>query len=76
MDREINSAYRCLEDFRDNLVSKFTTLCHYNDFNKLNLLKIVDTINNVYDKTVVGISEEPIIVYQIRSVRNPDTGIE
>ena len=42
-----------IDKFRDELMDKFLRLCNYNDFNKLNLEKIADTINEVYDKCVV-----------------------
>lgn len=33
-------------------MDEFLSLCDYNDFNKLNLLKISETIDDIYDKTV------------------------
>ena len=39
-----------LEGFRNEIVDKFMYLCDYNDFNELSLVKIVETIDEVYDK--------------------------
>ena len=44
---------RYIDKFRDELMDKFLRLCNYNDFSKLNLEKIADTINEIYDKCVV-----------------------
>lgn len=41
-----------VDKFRDELMSKFLRLCNYNDFSKLRLEKIADTINDVHDKCI------------------------
>ena len=41
-----------LSDFKDDLVSEFIELCRGNDYNKLSLLKIGDTIDDIYDKHI------------------------
>lgn len=41
-----------LDDFRDEIMGKFLSLCNYNDYNKLTLLRIGETIDKVYDKYV------------------------
>lgn len=41
-----------VDKFRDELMNKFLRLCNYNDFSKLRLEKIADTINVVYDKCI------------------------
>jgi hypothetical protein len=41
-----------LSDFNDDLISEFIELCRGNDYNKLSLLKIGDTIDNIYDKHI------------------------
>lgn len=39
-----------LEEFRNEIMDKFLSLCNYNDFNKLTLLRIGETIDQIYDK--------------------------
>lgn len=39
-----------MEDFRDELVSRFIGLCNGNDFNRVNLLKITETIDKTFNK--------------------------
>lgn len=43
---------KVLEDFRDKLMDRFLSLCNYNDYDKINLLTIGDTVDNVYDTIV------------------------
>lgn len=44
-----------VDKFRSELVDKFIDLCRGNDFNKLTLLKIGDTVDQIYDKQVKDI---------------------
>lgn len=39
-----------LQDFRDSIMNEFLSLCNYNDYNKLTLLRIGETIDKMYDK--------------------------
>lgn len=41
-----------IDDFKKEIVWKFITLCNGNDYNKLTLLKIVDTIDQIYDEHI------------------------
>ena len=41
-----------LDDFRNEIMDKFLSLCNYNDYNKLTLLRISETIDEVYEKYV------------------------
>ena len=50
--------FEAVYNFRDMLIDKFLKLCNYNDFNKLNLEKIADTINNVYDECVAEMEKK------------------
>lgn len=50
--------FKVVDKFRDKLMDKFMSLCNYNDFNKLNLLKISETIDDIYDKCIADIIEE------------------
>lgn len=47
--------YESMDTFRNELMDKFLYLCNYNDFSKLNLEKIADTINEIYDKCIDNI---------------------
>ena len=39
-----------LDDFRDDIMDRFLSLCDYNDYKKLTLLRIGETINEIYDE--------------------------
>ena len=39
-----------LEDFRNEIMNAFISLCNYNDYNKLTLLRIGETIDRIYAK--------------------------
>ena len=45
--------FKVVDKFRDELMDKFMSLCNYNDYNKINLLLIGDTVNDIYDKCIV-----------------------
>lgn len=45
--------FEAVDKFRDELMDKFMSLCNYNDYNKINLLLIGDTVNDIYDKCIV-----------------------
>lgn len=47
-----------LEKFRDEVVDKFIIMCDGNDYNKLNLMSMVDTIDCIYDKHIDNILNE------------------
>lgn len=50
--------FEWVDRFRDELADKFLSLCNYNDFNKLNLERIMDTVNDIYDKCIVDMVKE------------------
>lgn len=50
--------FKVVDKFRDELMDKFMSLCNYNDFNKINLLRISETIDGIYDKCIADIIEE------------------
>lgn len=50
--------FEWIDRFRDELADKFLSLCNYNDFNKLNLERIMDTVNDIYDKCIVDMVKE------------------
>lgn len=41
-----------LDGFKSDIVDEFIRLCRGNDYNKLTLLKIDETINQIYDKHI------------------------
>jgi hypothetical protein len=41
-----------LDDFRNEIMDRFLSLCDYNDYNKLTLLRIGETIDEIYGKYV------------------------
>ena len=50
--------YEVLEEFRDALMDKFIDLCNGNDFNKINLLLIGETVNQIYDECIKDMRKE------------------
>ena len=49
-----------LEKFRDEVVDKFIIMCDGNDYNKLNLMSMVDTIDCIYDKHIENLLKESV----------------
>lgn len=45
-------AFTALDTFKGDLAERFICLCHGNDGSKLTLLKIYDTIDEIYDKHI------------------------
>ena len=41
---------RLIDEFKSEIMSKFIELCRGNDYNKLTLLRIGDTIDRIYEK--------------------------
>lgn len=46
-----------VDKFRSELMDKFIDLCRGNDYNKLTLLKIGDTVDQIFDKQIKDILE-------------------
>lgn len=44
--------FEAVDKFRDELMDNFLSLCNYNDYNKVNLLVIGETVERVYDKCI------------------------
>ena len=53
-----NEIVKALEKFRNEVVDKFIIMCDGNDYNKLNLMSIVDTIDCIYDKHIDNLLKE------------------
>ena len=51
-----------LDGFRNEIMEKFLSLCNYNDYNKLTLLRIGETIDEIYYKYV---SKPPADVVEV-----------
>ena len=50
--------FEAVEKFRNELMNKFMQLCNYNDYNKLSLLLIGDTVDKIFDKCIDELQEE------------------
>lgn len=44
--------FEAVDKFKDELMDKFLSLCNYNDFNKINLLTIGETVYRIYEKCI------------------------
>jgi hypothetical protein len=52
IERLKDTKFKMIDKFRDTLADEYLRLCNYNDFNKLNLERIVDTLSEVFDNLV------------------------
>ena len=50
--------YEAVDNFRSALMDKFIDLCRGNDYNKINLLLIGDTVDQIYDKCIDDMRKE------------------
>lgn len=50
--------FEVVDKFRDELMDEFLSLCNYNDYNKINLLLIGETIERVYDNCISDLMKE------------------
>lgn len=50
--------FEAVDKFREELMDKFLNLCDYNDYRRLNLLTIGDTVELVYDKCIEDLVKE------------------
>ena len=44
--------FEAVDKFRNELMDKFLLLCAYNDYNKLSLLTIGETVDRTYEKCI------------------------
>ena len=44
--------FEAVDKFRDLLMDEFIRLCNYNDYSKINLLLIGDTVERIYDRCI------------------------
>lgn len=52
------NGYEAVDKFRDLLMDKFISLCNYNDYGKINLLLIGETVDQIYDKCIDELRKE------------------
>ncbi len=50
--------FKVADKFSDELMDEFMSLCNYNDFDKINLLTISETVDRIYDKIIADIIDE------------------
>lgn len=50
--------FEAVDKFRDKLMDEFLSLCNYNDYNKINLLTIGETVDRIYDKCIKDMVDE------------------
>ena len=44
--------FEVIDMFKDKLMDEFLEMCNYNDFSKLTLLEIGDTVDRIYDECI------------------------
>ena len=50
--------FEAVDKFRDKLMDEFLSLCNYNDFSKLTLLTIGETVDRIFDKCIADMMKE------------------
>lgn len=50
--------FEAVDIFRDKLMDEFLSLCNYNDFGKINLLTIGETVDRIYEKCINDMVDE------------------
>ena len=50
--------FEVIDMFKDKLMDEFISLCNYNDFGKVNLLTIGDTVDRIYDECISDMTKE------------------
>ena len=50
--------FEAVYKFRDELMDEFLSLCNYNDYNKINLLTIGETVDRIYEKCIDDMVKE------------------
>ena len=49
--------FEAIDMFKDRVMDEFISLCNYNDFDKINLLTIGDTVDRIYDECIEEIQK-------------------
>ena len=50
--------FEAVDKFQDELMDEFLKLCNYNDYGKINLLTIGETVDRVYDKCIADMLKD------------------
>ena len=50
--------FEAVDKFKDELMKEFLILCDYNDFKKIKLLTIGDTVDRIYDMCIADMIRE------------------
>lgn len=65
----MKSEKRLIDKFKQEIMSEFIIMCKGNDFNKLNLLKIGDTIDRIYEKYSALSSTDSVEVVRCKNCK-------
>ena len=57
---DVMDKFEAVDKFRDALMDKFLELCNYNDYCKINLLLIGETVDRIYDKCIDDMRKEDV----------------
>ena len=49
---KIMDKFEAVDKFKNELMDKFLSLCNYNDYSKINLLTIGETVDRIYEKCI------------------------
>lgn len=44
--------FEAVDKFRNLIINEFIELCNYNDYGKINLLTIGETVDRIYDRCI------------------------
>lgn len=50
--------FEAVDKFRNLIMNKFIELCNYNDYGKINLLTIGETVDRIYDRCIEDMVKE------------------
>lgn len=50
--------FEAVDKFRNLIMDKFIELCNYNDYGKINLLTIGETVDRIYDRCIDDMVKE------------------
>lgn len=50
--------FEAVDKFRNLIINKFIELCDYNDYGKINLLTIGETVDRIYDRCIEDMVKE------------------
>ena len=53
--KQTEEILNAIDSFKNALMDKFLMLCNYNDYSRLNLLKIDETVSDVFNEQILRI---------------------